>query len=186
MRPLPWQARFLRGLRRPGVRTAALSIARSNGKSWLAGRLAADFLLAEGERDAEAVIVASSYQQAKVCYRYALGMLREAGHDLDDRKAWVLRDSMSVGLVRRNSTGRAIRALGCDPKRAHGRIIGLAIADEPAQWPGGTSEAMLSALRTGLGKIAGSRMIAIGTQPAVAGHWFAEGIQGSTEPKKPC
>ena len=41
---IPWQARFLRGLRRPDVRTAALSVARSNGKSWLAARLAADYL----------------------------------------------------------------------------------------------------------------------------------------------
>ena len=32
MRPLPWQARFLRGMARPGVRTAALSVARSNGR----------------------------------------------------------------------------------------------------------------------------------------------------------
>ena len=158
-----------------------MSIARSNGKSWLAARLAADFLLAEGDRDAEAVIVASSYQQAKIAYRYALGMLADAGHDVSDRAEWVLRDSSNVGLVRRKATGRAIRALGCDPKRAHGRRVGLAIADEPAQWPSGSSEAMLAALRTGLGKIAGARMIAIGTQPADAGHWFSDWLAGGAD-----
>ena len=62
---IPWQARFLRGLRRPGVRTAALSIGRSNGKSWLAARLAADYLT-DGAPDSECVIVASSYTQALV------------------------------------------------------------------------------------------------------------------------
>lgn len=178
---LPWQARFLKALGRDGVRTAALSIARSNGKSWLAAVLAVEHLLGEGERDAEAVVVASSYQQAKVVYRYALRMLREAGHDIDDRGSWALRDSWLVGLVRRRSTGRAIRALGSDPRRAHGRIVGLAILDEPAQWPPGTSDEMLSAIRTGLGKVVGSRMIAIGTRPASPAHWFSEWLAGGCD-----
>ena len=62
---IPWQARFLRGLRRPEVRTAALSVSRSNGKSWLAARLAADYL-SDGAPDSECVIVADRYKRAEL------------------------------------------------------------------------------------------------------------------------
>ena len=83
--PFPWQGRFLRGLARPGVTTAALSVARSNGKSWLAAKLAVAYLLSDRRDSDGPVIVASSYQQGKVIYnRYCLSMLREAGHDYED------------------------------------------------------------------------------------------------------
>ena len=180
MRIFGWQARFLRGLARPGVRTAALSVARSNGKSWLAARLAADYLLGD-RRDSEAVIVASSYAQAKIIFRYAVRMVEDAGHDPTDRGAWRFRDYSNVALLRNLETGQAIRALGCDPKRAHGRVFGLALLDEPAQWPPGTSEAMLSAIRTGGGKVAGTKIVALGTRPADAGHWFSEWLAGGAD-----
>ena len=66
-----------------------------------------------------------------------------------------------------------LRVLGCDPRRAHGLAPALVIADEPAQWEMAKSEKMISALRTGLGKVPGSRLIAIGTRPASADHWFS-------------
>ena len=84
------------------------------------------------------MLVASSYSQAKVVYRYALTELRRRGVDFENRSEWVHRDSVSTALVRSKKTGRAIRALGCDPRRAHGRVFGLAILDEPAQWAAGT------------------------------------------------
>ena len=75
---IPWQARFLRGLRKPDVRTAALSVARSNGKSWLASaKLAADYLT-DGAPDSECVIVASSYTQATVIFHYVTAMVEAA------------------------------------------------------------------------------------------------------------
>lgn len=178
---LPWQRRFVRGLARPGVRTAALSVARSNGKSWLAARLAADYLLGGGAERSECVIVASSYMQSKIIYRYAVGMIRDAGHDPANRKAWHYRDGANVALLRSREDGRAIRALGCDPKRAHGRVFGMALLDEPAQWPPGTSEAMLSAIRTGAGKVQGTKIVALGTRPASPGHWFAEWLAGGAD-----
>ncbi|MYA44635.1 MAG: hypothetical protein F4087_12225 [Gemmatimonadetes bacterium] len=180
MRPLPWQVRFLRGLSRPDVTTAALSVARSNGKSWLAARLATDYLLGD-RRDSEAVIVASSYTQAKVIFRYALAMAREAGHDPTDRGAWWYRDSVTTALLRSRETGQAIRALGCDPKRAHGRVFGLALMDEPAQWPPGSRDAMLSAIDTGAGKVEGSRIVALGTRPDSPEHWFQRWLDGGAD-----
>ena len=179
MRPLPWQARFLRGLSRPGVTTAALSVARSNGKSWLAAKLARDYLLGR-RRDSEAVVVASSYTQAKIIFRYTLAMVREAGHDPTDRRAWWYRDSVTTALLRSRETGQAVRALGCDPKRAHGRVFGLALMDEPAQWPRGSRDAMLAAIDTGAGKVVGSRIVALGTRPA-GDHWFADWLAGGAD-----
>ena len=38
---------------------------------------------------------------------------------------------------------------------------------------------MFSALRTSLGKVTGSRMLAIGTRPAAGDHWFAKLLQRS-------
>lgn len=177
---IPWQARFLRGLAQPGVTTSALSIARSNGKSWLAARLARDYLLGD-RRETEAVIVASSYAQAKVIFRYVVSMVREAGHDPADRKAWRFRDYSNTALLRNMATGQAVRALGCDPKRAHGRVYGLALLDEPAQWARGTRDAMLSAIDTGAGKVEGSKIVALGTRPAGGDHWFAEWLAGGAD-----
>ncbi len=176
---IPWQGRFLRGLSAPGVTTAALSVSRSNGKSWLAAKLARDYLLGDG-LDSEAVIVASSYTQAKIIYRYVLRMVREAGNDPGDRTVWHYRDSANVALLRHRGTGQAVRALGCDPKRAHGRVFGLALMDEPAQWPRGSRDAMLSAIDTGAGKIEGSRIVALGTRP-VGDHWFTDWLDGGAD-----
>ena len=86
---IPWQARFLRGLRKPDVRTAALSVARSNGKSWLAAKLAADYLT-DGAPDSECVIVASSYTQATVIFHYVTALALNLG--TSDRPESVLLD----------------------------------------------------------------------------------------------
>ena len=60
-------------------------------------------------------------------------------------------------------------------KRAHGLRPFLVLADEPAHsGSSGKAEAMISALRTGLGKTPGSRLIALGTLPADGQHWFSQ------------
>ena len=169
----------MRGVSRPSVRRAALTVGRSNGKSYLAARLATDYLLSD-RRDSECLIVASSYAQAKIIYRYALGMVREAGHDPADKGVWWYRDSVTTALLRSRETGQAIRAVGCDPKRAHGRVFGLALLDEPAQWPSSRDE-MLAAIQTGAGKIEGSKIIALGTRPATSDHWFARWLSGGAD-----
>ena len=178
---IPWQRRFLRAVARPKVRTAALTVGRSNGKSWLAARLAADYLLGGGAERSECVIVASAYMQAKVIYRYAVDMVRDAGNNPTDRRAWYYRDGANVALLRSRTDGRAIRALGSDPRRMHGRRYGLALLDEPAQWPPGTRDAALAALTTGAGKVPGSKIIALGTRPASGEHWFQRWLDGHAD-----
>ena len=81
---------------------------------------------------------------------------------------------MSIGR-----RGSLIRCIGSDPKTAHGLRPYLALLDEPAQWERATSEKMLAAIRTGLGKQPESRLIALGTRPADSGHWFSKMLAGS-------
>ena len=178
--PIPWQARFLREVARPEVTTAALSLARSGGKSWLAAKLAADYLLADGP-PSECLVVASSYTQAGIIFDYALALARKEGVKPESRAKWVYRDSVNTSLLRSKRTGRGIRCMGSDPRRAHGRKFGLGLMDEPAQWPPAQRDKLLAAFETGLGKVPNAKLIALGTRPASAGHWFSGWLGGGAD-----
>ena len=174
---LPWERRFLRGALAPGVFEAGLSIGRGNGKSTLVGALGTAAVSGPlAQPRGEVVIVASSFQQAKIAFAHTLAFIapfREA-----DPARYRVRDSANSAWIRDNLTGCELFAISSDPRRAHGRAPHLVIPDEPAQWPGASSNAMLAALRTALGKQAGSRLIAIGTRPSDSSHWFARMLDG--------
>ena len=99
---------------------------------------------------------------------------RGLGHDLADRSLWRLQDSANQATLEYRPSGSRVKCIGSDPKRAHGLRPYLVLYDEPAQTEAGSSEAMISALRTGLGKTPGSRLIALGTLPADGQHWFSQ------------
>ena len=172
----PWEKRFLLGtFSQPG--NAALSIARGNGKSAFVGALAAAVVCPgaplHGTRR-EVICVASSFQQARIIFEDVLAYARGLGHDLSDRELWRRQDSANMATLEFVKTGARVRCVGSDPRRAHGLRPYLVLADEPAQWESGKSEAMASALRTGLGKTPDSRLIALGTLPADGQHWFSQ------------
>ena len=177
---LPWERRFIRGaFGRPGH--AALSVARGNGKSALVAALAAAVVDPDGPlhgRRRECVAVASSFSQSRIIFEDCLAYLRER-HDLGDRKTWRLQDSANNALVEYRATGARVRCIGSDPAKAHGLRPALALLDEPAQWEPGRADRMLAAVRTGLGKVPGSRMIALGTRPASETHWFGKALAGN-------
>ena len=180
-RVLPWQRRFLRGAF--GVEgDAALSISRGNGKSTLVAAIAA--AVVDGplrQPRAEVVCVASSFAQGRIIFEHVREFLTERGHDLSVRKTWRCQDSQNVATVEHKGTGARVRCIGSDPKRAHGLAPLLVLADEPAQWEPGKRDAMLAALRTSMGKIEGSRLIALGTRPASEEHWFAKMLDGGAD-----
>ena len=89
------------------------------------------------------------------------------------RAEWRVQDSANRASVEHRASGARVRCIGSDPRRAHGLRPMLVLADEPAQWPTNTADRMLAALKTGLGKVPGSRLIALGTRPASADHWFS-------------
>ena len=177
---LGWQRRFAFGaFRLPG--DAALSCGRGCGKSALVAGIASAVVDPVGPltgRRREAVVVASSFAQAKVVYEDVLGFLGER-YDLSDRSEWRRQDSQNVATLEYRASGARLRCLGSDPARAHGIRPSLVLCDEGAQWPATTGERMLSALRTSLGKTPGSKLIALGTRPAGSGHWFARLLAGA-------
>ena len=177
----PWQRRFLRGAFAVEG-DSALSIARGNGKTTLVAAIAA--AVVEGplhQSRAEVVAVASSFAQGRIVFEHVLAFLRERGCDLANRRAWRVQDSANVATVEHRVTGARVRCIGSDPKRAHGLAPFLVLADEPAQWEPGKRDAMLAALRTSMGKIEGSRLIALGTRPASDEHWFAKLLDGGAD-----
>ena len=178
-RVLSWEARFVRGAF--GVSgDASLSVARGNGKSALCAGLAAAVADPVGPlhgRRREAVVSAASFEQGRVIYEDVLAFLRER-YDIEDRAVWRKQDSANRALIEHRASGARVRCIGSDPGNAHGLRPSLVLCDEPAQWQSATRDRMLAALRTGGGKVPGSRLIALGTRPADDGHWFARMLGG--------
>ena len=171
---LPWERKFLRGVC-DCAGDGSLSIARANGKSGFVAGIAAAAVDPEGPLNfgrADIVCCASSFAQGRIVFDDTMAFLRQS-HDLSDRNLWRTQDSANSATIEYKPTGTRVRCIGSDPKRAHGLRPALILADEPAQFESAKSDAMLAALRTGLGKVPGSRLIALGTRPANAQHWFA-------------
>ena len=177
---LGWEKRFVRGaFGQPGH--AALSVGRGNGKSALVAGIAAAVVDPAGPLHGnrrEAVCVASSFDQSRVIFEDVLSFLR-ARYDLADRKEWRLQDSANRAIVEYRPTGARVRTIGSDPSKAHGLRPALALIDEPAQHDAAKTDRMLAAIRTGLGKVPGSKMIALGTRPASEDHWFGRMLTGA-------
>ena len=79
-RVLPWQRRFVRGAFAPGVQSAALSVGRGNGKTALLSGIAAatiDGPLAVSR--GETVIVAASFEQARIAFEHVTAFMDAKG-----------------------------------------------------------------------------------------------------------
>ena len=177
-----FQRRFVTAALRPGVDTAALSMPRGNGKSWLAAHVLTRALtpgdpLHQG--GAEYLLCAASIEQARLCFRFVRSNLESTG-------AYRFLDSATrIGITHRGSNTR-LRVLSSNGKTAMG-IVGcpLAVADEPGSWEVGGGQLMADALMTAQGKPGSTlRLLMIGTlAPAVSGWWhdlIAAGSHGST------
>ena len=172
----PWERRFIAGtFGQPG--NAALSCGRGQVKSAFVAALAAAVVCPGAPLHGvkrEVVCVASSFLQSRIIFEDVLSYARGLGHDLSDRELWRRQDSQNMATLEYVQTGARVRCIGSDPKRAHGLRPFLVLADEGGQWESGKADAMISALRTGLGKTPGSRLIALGTLPADGQHWFSQ------------
>ena len=179
LKMLPFQRRFIRGMIKQ--RRVALSIARGNGKTTLLASLAACALAGPlASPRGQVVIVASSLGQARGAFLHAVWFLKPM-MEVDgkiDKTVWRLIENSHECRLEHRPTGAHLRCIGSDPTRAHGLAPKLAIADEPAQWPVNFGPRMRAALRTSLGKQAGSTFAAIGTRPADEHHWFARMLEG--------
>ena len=175
---MPWQKRFIRGAFAPGVSTAALSVARVNGKSTLLAGVACEAIngvLAVPR--AETLICAASHEQGRVIFNHVLAFM---GERLGDRKKYRVWDTVQQCMIADRETGASLKVIGSDPRRAHGLAPVLILADEGAQW-GPRGESMVAALRTAAGKQPSCKFIALGTRPADATHWFAKMLDGGAD-----
>lgn len=177
-----FQREFIRGATAPGTDTAALSIPRGNGKSWLAGHLIArildpaDELFTEGS---ESVLCASSIEQSRIVFRFARQVLEERG-------GYRFLDSATRCAITHPGTGTRLRVISSNAKTAFG-LVGTpwAICDEPGSWEVVGGQLMWDALQTAQGKPNSPlRIVAIGTLAPATGGWWHElverGSHGST------
>ena len=171
----PWQKKFIRGtFGQDG--DAALSISRGAGKTTLMAGIACAFI--DGplrQPRAEVVAIASSFAQGKLLFDHCRAFM---GDRLEDKKTWRVSDSDQTAFIEHRETGAKLRTLGCDPRRAHGLAPSLILDDEPSMWESTKSERMVSVLRTSMGKLPGSRFVAIGTRPEGSQHWFQVALSG--------
>ena len=178
----PFQRRFLRGALAPGISTAAMSLPRGNGKSFLAGHLISrildpgDSLFRPGT---ESVLCASNIEQARICYRFARETLEPTGE-------YRFLDSVSRIGITHKGTNTRLRVISSSGKSAMG-LVGCpwAICDEPGSWEVNGGALMWDALATARGKPGSPlKILLIGTlAPALAGWWhdmIEDGTGGST------
>ena len=182
-RVLPWERSFLeKWLGTEG--DAALSCARGNGKTGFVSTLCCAVVDPDGPLHGpgrEVVLAASSFSQGRIVFDDILALLKSKIERGGTGKTgeWRIQDSANRATLEHRRTGARVKCIGSDPRRAHGLRPSLIIADELAQWENSKIDAMLAALRTSLGKVPGSRFLAIGTRPADDTHPFAKMLSGT-------
>ena len=159
------------------VTLVAVSIPRGNGKTWMAGRLAAESVTpgtALHERGTETVLVSASRDVARLTL--------EAAHDhLDaiDQHGWRWRQHGVTHTQSRTS----VRVISSDSKRSLGlgarnRLI---ICDEPSAWPVNKGPELWSSIKTARGKRRLTILVLGTLYPAPADHWWPRLVASGTD-----
>ena len=184
---------------RPEIKTAALSIARGNGKSTLAGEFAAEALTPNSEffrRGTESIIVAASLEQGRTVYKAARDIMREnmgmdsLGDDVelgtdDLGPDYRVNDSLTRILIRHKATKTVFQVRGANARGLMGLVkCPWVICDEPGSWKVTDGQLMWDAIDTAHGKPdSPMTAILIGTiAPSMTGWWpelLAQGSHGS-------
>ena len=178
----PFQRRFIQAATAPGIDTAIWSAPRGNGKSWLAGHLAARIMDPADSlfrTDTESVLCAASIEQARIVFRFARS-------ELEPRGGYRFLDSHTrIGIVHKESNMR-LRVIGSNGRTAMG-LVGCpwVIADEPGAWEIIGGQLVHDAITTAMGKPGSPlRAVYIGTLAPATGDWWhdliADGSRGST------
>ena len=167
----PWQKRFIRGAFAKGRQQAALSLARGGGKSTTISAICAACLRgALGERRGDIVVCASSFEQARVVFNGTLAFLGSEAYS----RGYQTQDHANRAMIKNKENGITMTVRGSDPRRLHGIQPQIIVIDEPAQIVHTQADQLYNALRTSLGKIPSSRLLAIGTRAASPTHFFSK------------
>ena len=171
----PWERDFLNRFE-SSSRDAAISVPRGAGKTKLAAAIGCAVVDPRSSfHGGEVVSCASSFSQARLVFEDALDLLGPtiAKGGTGKSGLWRIQDSVKHSEIQHRPSKARLRCVGADPSGLHGLRPRLVIADELAVWSSTKIDRALAALRTGLGKVANSRMLAIGTRPSTEDHPFA-------------
>ena len=169
----PFQKTFIKRALSSQVDTAALSLPRGNGKSSLAGHLAARLLTPEDDlfrAGTESIAIAATLEQARIVYRVCRDIL---GDNLDYR----LSDSLTRIQITHKPTKTTLQVRSSNAKGALGLLnCPMVIADEPGAWGVHEGEEMYDGIITAQGKPGSPlKAVFIGTiAPAQDGSWWPE------------
>ena len=178
-----FQRDFIRKATAPGVNVAALSMPRGNGKSSLAGHLAARIMDPDDDLfrpGTESVCVASSLEQGRIVYRFARDLLA-------DNPDYRFADSLTKVQITHKPTKTALQVRSSNARGVFGLVnCPWVILDEPGAFEAAGGELLWDAVETSTGKPGSPlKVLLIGTiAPAAAGGWWPElvdaGTNGST------
>ena len=178
MRLRPFQTRFMRRATAPGIDTAALSMPRANGKSWLGARFLTRALTpgdALHVAGAEYLLCAASLEQARLVYLFCRAALEPTGE-------YRFLDSVTrIGICHKASNTR-LRVMSSKAKSAFGIVhCPLCVCDEPGAWEVVNGGLMFDALATAQGKPGSAlRLIFIGTLAPSTGGWWHDLVDGGS------
>ena len=175
MELLDFQTDFVTQAMSPEHSTVALSLPRGNGKSFIAGRIAADWF-PRLEPFEEIALCAASVEQARIVFRFIRQFLG------DDAEGYRYQDSTTrCGITRKD--GARLRVIGSNGKTAMGMVnTPLVIADEPGAWETTGGQLLHDAIQTAQGKPGSPlKAIYIGTLAPATGGWWHQ----LCESKKP-
>lgn len=177
-----FQKQFLTRALAPGLDTAALSIPRGNGKSWLAAHILTRCLTPGDELHvpgAEYLLCAASIEQARIVFRFSRADLEPVG-------GYRFMDSTTRIGAFHLETNTRLRVLSSNGKTSMGVVnCPILVAEEPGSWEVNGGQLMWDAIATAQGKPGSPlRVVIIGTlAPAESGWWHSlvgNGSVGST------
>ena len=178
MKLRPFQREFIRGALAPGIDTAALSVPRGNGKSWLAARILTRCLTPGDELHvpgAEYLLCAASLEQARLSYLFSRA-------DLEPTGEYRFLDSVTRIGITHKATNTRLRVMSSKAKSAFGIVhCPLLVADEPGAWETQNGTLMFDAIQTALGKPGSAmRAVYIGTIAPSVGGWWTDLVKGGS------
>ena len=184
MELLKFQKEFIRNALRDDISIAGLCLPRANGKSTLAGWLAARILDPTDsmfKAGSESVLVAASIEQARIVFRVTRQFLGEDGYRFLD-------SNTRIGITEVKTNTR-LRVIGSNGKTAMGLLdCPWAICDEVGAWEINAGSMIWDALTTARGKPNSPlKILVVGTLAPLAsgpGHFWwdmvYDGSKGST------
>ena len=182
-----FQERFIRAATSPRVNTAALSLPRGNGKSWLGGHMVArvlhphDKLFRPGT---ESVLCAASIEQSRIVFRFAREVLEPIRQE-NGKRAYRFLDSATRCAITHLPTNTRLRVIGSNGKTAMGLVnCPWAICDEPGAWETNGGQLLHDAIETAKGKPGSPlKVVYIGTLAPATSGWWHEMCKGEIGPR---